>query len=91
MNADVRSISTLAGIVNGTGSIAAALIQVIIPLLKSVSFYVYFGLCLGAAILLTSTAIEDIKASKQNQNSSLVIHEETELEMRRSSRGSFHA
>jgi len=43
MNSDVRSISTLAGIVNGTGSIAAALIQVIIPLLKSVSFFVYFG------------------------------------------------
>src|SRR5262249_34534620 len=64
MKKDVRSISTITGIVNGSGSIAAAIIQVIIPLLKSVSFYVYFSLCLIAAILLTPTALKDFRKSR---------------------------
>jgi len=36
-------MSTMAGIVDGTGSIGAAIIQMIIPYFKTSSFYIYFG------------------------------------------------
>jgi len=43
MNKDVRSMSTMAGVIDGSGSIGAAVIQLIIPYFKTSSFYIYFS------------------------------------------------
>jgi len=45
-------MSTMAGIVDGTGSIGAAIIQMIIPYFKTSSFYIYFGKFLEFGILI---------------------------------------
>lgn len=67
-------MSTMAGVIDGSGSIGAAVIQLIIPYFKTSSFYIYFSknkyqysesnllvLCLVAAFLLTPSLITDVK------------------------------
>jgi len=61
MNKDARSMATMAGFIDGSGSIGAAIVQLIIPYFKTSSFYIYFILCLMAALLLTPLLIEDVK------------------------------
>jgi len=59
LNHNSRAISTITGIIDGTGSIGAAIVQLLIPILKSHSFYFYFSLSVCAAILCTPLALKE--------------------------------
>lgn len=68
LNHNSRAISTITGIIDGTGSIGAAVVQLLIPILKSHSFYFYFGLSVCAAILCTPLALKENRSPSPDAN-----------------------
>jgi sugar phosphate permease len=70
---DLKAVSTIAGIINGIGSLGAALIQIIVPFVKDDSFWLYTGLSLLAAVLLTPNAIKEFKSKNKNKNLSIEL------------------
>lgn len=77
LNQNSRAISTITGIIDGTGSIGAAIVQLLIPTLKNHSFFFYFSLSVCAAILCAPLAWKEIKnpptASENGQKHRAVL------------------
>lgn len=61
-----RALSTIVGIIDGTGAVGASLVQLVIPYLKKDSFYLYFSLCLTAAFLSTPLLVKEIRSFRRN-------------------------
>lgn len=56
-----KAQSTVTGIIEGTGSLGAALIQKLIPIIESQIFLLLAILCLLAAVIVSPTAYKEFK------------------------------
>lgn len=84
---DKRALATVAGIIEGTGSLGAALIQKFIPYIQDNMFIMLGCLCFMGGMIMLPTACQEYyrKQEKERKQSLLPKEEEEQIKSRKAS------
>jgi hypothetical protein len=70
-----KSLATVVGIIDGTGTIIGSIAQSIIPFIQKYSFLFYTGLTLAAALALSPLAMQDYKKMRRKDEEEFQFYE----------------